>query len=165
MTKSASVLFVCMGNICRSPAAEGLFAAFVEQHKNASGSIQIDSAGTHDYHVGALSDLRMREAALRRGLELTSRARKVTAGDLEKFDLVIAMDRENLSIIETLDNGDVESRYGKVCLFSNFLDDSWPHDVPDPYYGGDDGFEYVLDMILAGCPAILDSLRQPSATD
>lgn len=157
MSSNVSVLFVCMGNICRSPAADGLFSDLV-QRRNLSERIAVDSAGTHGYHVGDLADPRMREAASHRGYELTSRARRVTEDDLQDFDLVIAMDRENLTRIEGLDVPP-ETRFAEVCLFSRFLDESWPTDVPDPYYGGQQGFEYVLDMIEAGCPKVMDWLQ------
>ncbi len=158
MPHSPSILFVCMGNICRSPAAEGIFEAFVKQ-QTPSLEVQIDSAGTHGYHVGNPPDPRMREAAQRRGFPLTSRARQVQAHDLQRFDLVLAMDRENLAIIETLDEGDASKRHAQLRLFSHYLGDDWPSDVPDPYYGGQDGFEYVLDMIEAACPAIWQDLN------
>ena len=158
MSQNVSVLFVCMGNICRSPAADGLFADLVRQ-QDLHEHIRVDSAGTHSYHIGNGADPRMREAASRRGFDLTSRARQVVSEDLRTFDLVIAMDRENLTIIESLDD-EPETRLAEVCLFSRFLDDSWPTDVPDPYYGGQDGFEYVLDMVEAGCPGILTWLKQ-----
>jgi protein-tyrosine phosphatase len=146
-------LFVCLGNICRSPTGEGVL-----QHAVAASPwsevITIDSAGTIGYHQGRPADPRMQRAAARRGIELTSRARQVQAADLDRFDLVVAMDRENLADLQRLH----PNPKARVCLLSEFLDDRWPHDVPDPYYGGEDGFEYVLDMIQAACPAILAAL-------
>lgn len=158
MPESPSILFVCMGNICRSPAAEGIFEAYVKQQPRKR-EIQIDSAGTHGYHVGNPADSRMRNAASDRGYPLTSRARQVQAADLHRFDLVLAMDRENLAIIDSLDARDSATRRADLRLFSHYLGDDWPTDVPDPYYGGDDGFEYVLDMIEAACPAIWQELN------
>ena len=152
------VLFVCMGNICRSPAGEGVFRHLVETH-GWSSRFQIDSAGTIGYHAGKPADARMRAAALKRGYDLQSISRKATRDDLENFDLVLAMDRENLADLKRL-HQQPESR---IELLSAFLDDRWPDDVPDPYYGGDAGFEYVLDMIEAACPAILDALVRPAA--
>lgn len=149
------IIFVCMGNICRSPAGEGVFKSLIEQ-QHVAVPIEIDSAGTIGYHSGKPADARMRAAAQKRGYELTSRARQVTAADLEEFDLVIAMDRENLVDIRRLAPGE----HHHVKLLSEFLGDEWPTDVPDPYYGGDDGFEYVLDMIEAACPAILGHLQE-----
>ena len=116
--------------------------------------IAIDSAGTGGYHVGARADSRMREHALRRGYDLQSRARKLSSADMEDFDLVIAMDRENFQNIERIHDQPTAT----LKMLSDFLADDWPHDVPDPYYGGADGFEYVLDMIEAACPKILEYL-------
>jgi len=146
-----SILFVCLGNICRSPAAESVFLSLIEQ-QGIAAQFAVDSAGTIGYHAGKPADARMRAAASKRDYELTSHSRKVTAADLEKFDLVIAMDRENLS-----DLGQVHKNpTATIKLLSNFLGDEWPTDVPDPYNGGDAGFEYVLDMIEAAVPAILN---------
>ena len=149
-----SVLFVCLGNICRSPTGEGIFQHLVDE-KGIADQFEIDSAGTAGYHIGAKADTRMREHASRRGYNLTSRARKLVESDLEQFDLVIAMDRENLQDTHRLD----DSPSADIKLLSEFLDDSWPTDVPDPYYGGADGFEYVVDMIEAACPQILSHLQ------
>ena len=159
MSQNQSILFVCMGNICRSPAADGIFTDFVARY-DLEESISVDSAGTHGYHIGDLSDPRMLDAAKNRGFELRSRARQVTPQDLQDFDLVLAMDQDNLSMIEALDdNNKSKTRHAQVLLFSHFLDDAWPTDVPDPYYGGEEGFEKVLDMIQTACPAILEWLR------
>lgn len=148
-----SVLFVCLGNICRSPAAEGIADSLAQQHGWES-RIKIDSAGTAGYHVGKQADSRMIAAAQRRGVELHSRSRKLQPEDLMEFDLVVAMDRENLSDILAL----CDCPRSSVKLLSEFLDDQWPADVPDPYYGGEEGFETVLDMLEAACPKILESL-------
>ncbi|TWT93155.1 low molecular weight protein-tyrosine-phosphatase [Neorhodopirellula pilleata] len=152
--KKASVLFVCMGNICRSPAAEGVLHALAEK---AGLDLHIDSAGTEGYHVGERSDSRMRSAARKRGVEMTTLARQVVAADLSPgaFDLVIAMDHANLRRLKAIAGGPLSEH---VQLFSSFLDDTWPTEVPDPYYGGEDGFEQVLDMLEAGCPVILETL-------
>ena len=151
-----AVLFVCMGNICRSPAGEGVLAHLVAEH-DLGHLIEVDSAGTHGYHVGERADRRMRAAAARRGYDLSSRSRQVTTGDLERFDLVLAMDRENRSDLQALGR-DRPGSGDRIRLFSDFLSDVWPVDVPDPYYGGEQGFETVLDMIEAACPDILDTL-------
>lgn len=148
-----SVLFVCLGNICRSPAGEGVLLSILAQ-RHLSDKIAVDSAGTMGYHIGNQADARMRQAAAKRKINLPSRARQVTKADLERFDLIVAMDRENLADLQRLH----ATPSARVCLFSEFLDESWPTDVPDPYYGADDGFEYVLDMMQAGCPKIIDSL-------
>ncbi len=116
--------------------------------------IKVDSAGTIGYHAGHPADQRMQAAAEKRGFELRSRSRKIVERDLQKFDLVIAMDRENLSDILTIDPQPTAS----VKLLSSYLGEDWPSDVPDPYYGGEEGFEYVLDMIQAACPHILEEL-------
>lgn len=148
-----SVLFVCLGNICRSPTGEGVLRALVNLQQ-LQGRIEIDSAGTIDFHQGKPPDPRMRRAAQRRGVALDSRARQVRRDDLETFDLVIAMDRDNMADLKRLHPAPT----AQLCLFSDFLDQRWPVDVPDPYYGGDDGFEYVLDMIQAGCSTIIEQL-------
>lgn len=151
--KIESVLFVCLGNICRSPTGEGVLKSLVSQ-TDLQSRIVIDSAGTAGYHVGAEADSRMREHAAKRGFGLTSRARKFTRDDLSEFDLVIPMDQENLRDILSLVD-DPSSHRAEIKLLSDFLEGDWPTDVPDPYYGGAAGFEYVLDMIEAACPAII----------
>ena len=152
MTKS--VLFVCLGNICRSPTGEGILQHVVIE-RGIANQFEIDSAGTGGYHIGHRADVRMREHALRRGYDLTSLARKITSADLDKFDLVIPMDRENLQDIRRLS----DEPSAEIKLLSEFLDDNWPTDVPDPYFGGADGFEYVVDMIEAACPKIVEYLQ------
>lgn len=147
------VLFVCMGNICRSPAAEGVFQYLINQ-MGLGHRVQIDSAGTIGYHAGKPADARMRRAASERGYELTSISRQVKAWDLDEFDLVVAMDRDNLENLRALK----ANATAEVCLLSDFLDAKWPRDVPDPYYGGDAGFQEVLDMIEAACPNIVSKL-------
>lgn len=151
-----SVLFVCLGNICRSPTGEGVLLALLEE-QGLESKIKVDSAGTIGYHQGKPADPRMRASAAKRNIDLPSRSRKITEDDLGRFDLVLAMDRENLADINRLS----EAPTAEVRLFSSFLGDDWPNDVPDPYYGGDAGFEYVLDMIEAGCPKILEYLLRP----
>ncbi len=150
---SKSILFVCLGNICRSPTGEGVMQHLVEE-RGIESEISIDSAGTIGYHTGHGADDRMQAAAQKRGYDLQSRSRKITPRDLETFDLVIAMDRENYQDIQQVH----QSPTATVKLLSDWLGDEWPSDVPDPYYGGDEGFEYVLDMIEAACPLILDEL-------
>lgn len=145
-----SVLFVCMGNICRSPAAEGVLKHHVEAQRLTS-KIRVDSAGTIGYHKGNPADARMRKAAAARGYRLDSVSRPVMSEDFECFDFVVAMDDANLSDLKAYDWGGAQ-----VCLFSDFLSDDWPREVPDPYYGGDQGFETVLDMLEAGCPSLLE---------
>lgn len=150
---SKKVLFVCMGNICRSPAGEAVMRRFAEEFRVP---VEVDSAGTHGFHVGAPADIRMKATAETRGYELTSVARQVTPQDLDekRFDLVLAMDTDNHAILQQMAGG--------VCahirMFSDYLDDRWPKDVPDPYYGDTADFERVLDMLEAGCPLILQTL-------
>jgi protein-tyrosine phosphatase len=145
------VLFVCTGNICRSPTAAGVLAHFVRQAE-LSGSIQVDSAGTHDYHVGEAPDKRAQDHAKRRGYDLSAlRARQVRKGDFEDFDLIVAMDRGHREILQR--NCAPEQR-GKIRMLIK------GRDVPDPYYGGEEGFERVLDMVEAACLAMLDELRE-----
>lgn len=151
------VLFVCLGNICRSPTGEGVLQTLVTE-LGLEDLIIVDSAGTIGYHAGHAADSRMQMTARRRGIDLHSRSRKITYGDLETFELVIAMDRENYADIQLIH----PQPTAEIKLLSDFLDDSWPSDVPDPYYGGADGFEYVMDMIEAACPKILQHLRSLS---
>ena len=156
-----SVLFVCMGNICRSPAAEGVFCHLLNE-LGLESELAVDSAGTIGYHAGASPDGRMQKAARRRGYNLEGRSRVVEEADLEGFDLVVAMDRDNYRDLVNRSWGDGGLHKARICLLSDFLDGDWPQDVPDPYYGGPGGFERVLDMIEAACPAIL---RDLSSTD
>ena len=152
MIEKKSVLFVCLGNICRSPTGEGVLKHLVET-EGRDEEVFIDSAGTIGYHEGNPADSRMRKHAAKRGYELLSRSRKISDDDTDRFDLVIAMDRQNQEDILAID-----PQATNVRLLSTFLDDSWPVDVPDPYYGGSEGFETVLDMIEAACPRILSEL-------
>ncbi len=153
MTKK--ILFVCLGNICRSPAAEGVLQHVAERLQH---DIEVDSAGTSSFHIGEPADKRMRAAASSRGYDLTSRSRMVTRRDFSDFDLVVAMDRNNFRELSILAGGPTR----KLKLLSDYLGDDWPRDVPDPYYGGEDGFEKVLDMLEAACPKILASLSEES---
>jgi protein-tyrosine phosphatase len=153
--KQVSVLFVCMGNICRSPTGEGVFKHFVRQAGHED-SIHIDSAGTIDYHAGGPADTRMQAFARKRDYSLDSIARQVIKADIDDFDLIVAMDVENLENLDYL----AGSRMPHVRMLGSFLDDGedliMGRSVPDPYYGGDAGFEEVLDMIESACPAMLD---------
>lgn len=153
---SVNILFVCLGNICRSPAAEGAFIDLV-QKQNVDG-LNIDSAGTSAYHTGELADPRMREHALKRGLELTSRARQFVKEDFEKFDYILCMDQSNYTNVMKLDP---EKNFkNKVYLFSHFCRFFSGKDVPDPYFGGAEGFEEVLDIVQDGSIGLLEHLKK-----
>ncbi|QDV27007.1 low molecular weight protein-tyrosine-phosphatase [Aureliella helgolandensis] len=160
MTTKKRILFVCLGNICRSPAAEGVLQHLAEQ-LGVQDELEVDSAGTSSYHIGEPADKRMRTAAAKRGIELTSRSRMASSRDFAAFDLIVAMDKSNLRELHGLANGGE----GKLRLLSDYLDDSWPEEVPDPYYGGDEGFDEVLDMLVAAGPKLLAELQNlPGAT-
>jgi protein-tyrosine phosphatase len=146
-----------MGNICRSPTAEGVFKALIEREQLAS-MIQIDSAGTHAYHVGKPPDERAQQAASRRGIDLSNqRARKVRHEDFLEFDYVLAMDQSNYEDLRELCHPDYESR---LRLFMDFAENAPVRDVPDPYYGGAQGFEKVLDLIEQASVGLLDEIRE-----
>lgn len=150
------VLFVCMGNICRSPTAEAVFRHYVEQDA-LSEKIHIDSAGTHDYHIGEAPDARTQRAAKQRGYDMSQlRGRQVVAEDFKRFDYVLAMDEANLSILESLRPRDAESHLG---LFLQFAEQHSEREVPDPYFGGADGFERVLDMVEDAAGGLLRHIR------
>jgi protein-tyrosine phosphatase len=150
------VLFVCTGNICRSPTAEGVFRALVAA-EGLDGRIATDSAGTHSYHVGEAPDRRSAAAARSRGIELSDlRARKVRPSDFAEFDLVLAMDRGHAEILA---RQCPPEHAGRVRLFLDFAPQLGLKDVPDPYYGGADGFEQVLDMVEAASRGVLEHIR------
>lgn len=150
-----SVLFVCMGNICRSPTAEGVFRHHVSEAGLAE-HIEIDSAGTHAYHVGEPPDRRAQSAAERRGISLAGiRARRVEAGDFERFTYVLAMDLDNHTLLAEFAPPD---HHDKIRLFLDYS--SGPEtEVPDPYYGGATGFEHVLDLVEDASRGLLRELR------
>ncbi len=149
------VLFVCMGNICRSPTAEGVFRKILEDSALAEG-IMIDSAGTHAYHIDQPPDHRAQQAAARRGIDISAlRGRRATAEDIEEFDYVLAMDRENYHNLTRL-KGEREN----IRLFLDYSENFEDDEVPDPYYGGPNGFERVLDMIEDACRGLLADIRQ-----
>lgn len=151
------ILFVCMGNICRSPTAQGVFETLVAD-EDLAHRIHIDSAGTHAYHVGETPDTRATRAAANRGVDLTTqRARRVEDTDFARFDYVLAMDESNL---ENLLAQCPDEHRGKVRLFLDFAGPETPREVPDPYYGGTQGFERVLDMVEAGARGLLDEVRR-----
>lgn len=151
------VLFVCMGNICRSPTAEGVFRALARQ-EGVEERMDIDSAGTHGYHVGHPPDRRAQEAARARGYDLSGiRARQVDLGDFELFDWVLAMDGANLAALRAQCPPRLAQR---VHRFLDFSEAYHGADVPDPYYGGSGGFERVLDMVEDGAKGLLRTIRE-----
>lgn len=155
MTRT-SVLFVCMGNICRSPTAEGVFRRLLAAEGEGL-AVEVDSAGTHGYHVGAAPDRRAQSAALRRGIDLSAlRARQVSREDFERFDLVLAMDEENLSLLLAQCP---PARRSRIRLFLEYGTRD-ERNVPDPYYGGETGFEHVLDLIEDAARGLLTELRR-----
>ncbi|MBB3008223.1 low molecular weight protein-tyrosine-phosphatase [Cupriavidus alkaliphilus] len=154
--KPYAILMCCMGNICRSPTAEGVLRAKLDA-AGLAALVELDSAGTHEYHLGRAPDPRTQRHALRRGYDLSAlRARKVGVPDFDRFDLILAMDRENLAGLLRLrpDAGN------KVRLLMSFATRHHADEVPDPYYGEGDGFERVLDYIEDACDGLVAELRQ-----
>ena len=151
------ILFVCLGNICRSPTAEGVMARLLEE-AGLAARVTIDSAGTGGWHVGELPDSRSREAARRRGIELTHRARQLARPDLDRFDLVVVMDSDNLSRVAAM--SDPRAR-AEIRLLRSF-DPTAPAGaiVPDPYAGGPEGFDEVLDICERACAGLLAHVRK-----
>ena len=149
------VLFVCLGNICRSPTAEAVVREFARRHA-AALALEVDSAGTHGYHVGDPPDERAIEAARRRGIDMSGlRARVVDAEDFERFDLVLAMDEAVYGRLARIAPREMASR---LRLFLDYAPQLGRRDVPDPYYGGATGFEEVLDLIEEGARGLLAEL-------
>jgi protein-tyrosine phosphatase len=155
--RKVSVLFVCMGNICRSPTAEGVFRKVVGD-AGMLERVHIESAGTHAYHSGASPDHRAQSAAARRGVTLHEiRARRVSDEDFELFDYILVMDQDNL---EELLLRAPEMHRGKVHLFLEFAGGTTVSEVPDPYYGGATGFELVLDLVEQASERLLERIRR-----
>ncbi len=151
-----TVLFVCMGNICRSPTAEGVFRHLVQQ-EGLDNWILTDSAGTHAYHVGEQPDHRARQTALNRGIDLSDlRARKAITSDFNEFDYVLAMDDDNYQVLETICPSGLEE---KLHLFLDFSKEYSETQVPDPYYGGDQGFEHVFDLVESASHGLLKDIK------
>lgn len=150
-----TLLFVCLGNICRSPAAENIMNHLIEQ-AGLSGQITCDSAGTSSYHIGSPPDRRMTIAASQRKIALRGSARQFTKADFERFDLILAMDRDNYAEICALDPS---GRFrNKVRLMCEFCTQHMLQEVPDPYYGGTEGFNQVIDLLLDACQGLLDDV-------
>ena len=157
MRNKVAILFVCMGNICRSPTAHGVFRALVES-EGLSDRITIDSAGTHAYHVGSSPDRRAQATARERGIDLSDLlARRVEVEDFDSFDYVIVMDQDNyISLSEICPDRHLD----KIQLFMDFASHMRTREVPDPYYGGASGFERVFDLVEAASQGLLQEIRQ-----
>jgi protein-tyrosine phosphatase len=151
------ILFVCLGNICRSPAAEAMLQMLVDR-EGLSDRVMVDSAGTYGGHAGERSDARMRRAAAARGIEMTHRARQVKEVDFERFDRIIAMDDNNYEALFRL--APDRDAQNKIFRFREYLrhHKHWSY-IPDPYYEGHEGFELVLDLLEDGCATLLEELR------
>ncbi len=155
-TSTIGVLFVCMGNICRSPTAEGVFRKRLET-AGLGDTIESDSAGTHSYHIGAPPDRRAQAAAARRGIDISDlRARRVNEEDFARFELVVAMDRDNLMELEALCPPELRER---LVLMMDYAANRHETEVPDPYYGGSNGFEQVLDLLEDAVDGLLQQIR------
>ncbi len=157
MSMTVKVLFVCMGNICRSPTAEAVFKHYVVQ-AGLGERIESDSAGTHDYHIGDPPDTRTQQAALDRGYDMSGlRARQVSADDFAEFDYVLAMDESNLHLLK---GSCPQEHLNKIMFLTEFSDKPGRRNVPDPYYGGPQGFEQVLDMVEHAAQGLLRRIQE-----
>lgn len=154
---SYRILLVCMGNICRSPTAEGVLRKFIKIN-NLGDVVEVDSAGTHGYHVGEAPDSRTQRAASVRGYNLSQlRARKVARQDLDYFDLILAMDKSNLDNLQRLATPE---QMGRLKLFMDYAKNFDDNEVPDPYYGLGHGFDLVLDMIEDASQGLIEEVKQ-----
>jgi protein-tyrosine phosphatase len=151
------VLFICLGNICRSPAAHGVFQKYIDD-KDLSGFIEVDSCGTSGHHVGERADQRMIQTAFNRGIVVSSISRKFDKSDFKNFDYLVAMDESNLENILELDVNNEFTH--KVSLLTDYCKGEFSKatKVPDPYYGDDDGFKAVLDLVENGCQNLLTEI-------
>lgn len=152
------ILFVCLGNICRSPAAEGVFLHLLNQ-QGLSNHFVVDSAGTGSWHVGNKADARMRAAAERRGIHLPSRARQIELDDFSRFDLVLTMDNDNLRNVRSLAKEAGNNATATIRPMLSYARSTRLEDVPDPYYGGEQGFEYVLDLLEDACSGLIEEIK------
>ena len=155
--KKQSVLFVCLGNICRSPAAEAIFIDLINK-KGLSNSYVIDSAGTGSWHIGKQADRRMRIAAQKRGVEILSRARQINVEDFEKFNYIVTMDDSNFENIYHLKCKKKLSDFASINKIQNFRSIFEETEVPDPYFGGDEGFDHVLDILEDSVSGFLENI-------
>jgi protein-tyrosine phosphatase len=163
MNSTIEVCFVCLGNICRSPLAQGVFESLVEK-EGLQDSIIISSAGTGNWHVGNSPDSRMQQTAKKNGIQLTSRARQFQASDFKNMDMVLAMDHSNMDFLKQMrPAGELKD---KLFLFRSFdPENNGDLEVPDPYYGGEKGFELVYQMVERSCPKILEYLKAKLARE
>ena len=155
--KKISVLFVCLGNICRSPAAEAIFIKLLKK-KGLTDRIIVDSAGTGSWHIGKKADSRMRIAAERRGVNILSRARQITSEDFELFNYILAMDNSNFRNIQDFKNRTSSTDFSSIQKIQNFRSVYNEDEVPDPYFGGDEGFDHVLDILEDSVGGFLESI-------
>ena len=151
------ILFVCLGNICRSPAAEAIFNQKIKE-RDIENFFVVDSAGTGGWHIGNLPDQRMRTTALSKGIELTSRARQIEENDLYEFDHILVMDKDNLHAVKSLSKDQLNPVNSKIKLILSYSKVSQLDEVPDPYYGGQNGFDTVLDLLETAIDGLIDSL-------
>ncbi|MGL4364779.1 MAG: low molecular weight protein-tyrosine-phosphatase [Bacteroidales bacterium] len=151
------ILFVCLGNICRSPMAEAIFEKMIHE-QGVSEQFTLDSAGLHGYHEGERADSRMRQHAQKRGYEITHRSRPVVMADFERFDLIIGMDDQNMQALQKLACSKTEA--AKLRRMTDYCQDLRANEVPDPYYGGEEGFERVIDILEDACRGLLISITK-----
>ena len=156
--KKISILFICLGNICRSPMAETIMRKYLAE-AGLDGSVEVDSAGLESYHEGDRADPRMRAHAVRRGYDITHISRPMRGADWERFDMIIGMDNQNMRALEH--RAPSTAHAGKLRRMTNYCDRFMLEEaVPDPYYGGEEGFEYVIDILEDACGGLLDELRR-----
>ena len=155
--KKISVLFVCLGNICRSPAAEAIFINLLARKELTDGFI-VDSAGTGSWHIGKKADSRMRITAERRDINILSRARQITSKDFDEFNYILAMDDSNFRNIQDLKNRTSSADFASIKKIQNFRCIFNEQEVPDPYFGGDEGFDHVLDILEDSVSGFLESI-------
>lgn len=157
VNKKVRLLFVCLGNICRSPAAESIMAGMIQKN-GLQDVIEVDSAGTSGWHAGELPDARMRSQGERRGYDFLSRSRKFRPADFDDFDYILTMDGQNFSDVKSIARN--QGQINKIHLITEFSRQSPHHNhIPDPYYGGESGFELVLDLLEDACEGLLQKLN------